>query len=287
MAHPADVMSPILTVHSSVINGPPSVLCFGAADPSGSSGVQADAMTLAALGCHPLSVLCAGWVRDTRRVEDVFLFDEEVVVAQARVVLEDVPVRAFRLGMLGCLENLVAVAEILSDYAEVPLVVEAVLDPRVHDEDAEAEDYAQALAELIVPQASLLLADRRELMLLAGEEADEASGGTDMTALIAGLGARQVWMPGAGPGGGDMLHAADGMLRLPAMRRPPFECGDVRGTLATAAAGLLAHGQSVVDAVSGARLYVESALERAYRPGMGPAVPGRVPSGDAQQRKCE
>jgi hydroxymethylpyrimidine/phosphomethylpyrimidine kinase len=36
---------------------PPIVLVFSATDPTGGAGMQADILTLASMGCHPLSVI--------------------------------------------------------------------------------------------------------------------------------------------------------------------------------------------------------------------------------------
>ena len=44
---------------------PPIVLTFAASDPSGGAGMQADLLTLASMGCHPLSVITALTVQDT------------------------------------------------------------------------------------------------------------------------------------------------------------------------------------------------------------------------------
>ena len=73
---------------------PPIVLAFAASDPTGGAGIQADIMTLASMGCHPLSVITAITVQDTAGVEDVLPIDADWIADQARAVLEDVPVAA-------------------------------------------------------------------------------------------------------------------------------------------------------------------------------------------------
>src|SRR6185503_6026750 len=40
-------------------SSPPIVLAFAASDPTGGAGLQADLLSIASLGCHPLSVLTA------------------------------------------------------------------------------------------------------------------------------------------------------------------------------------------------------------------------------------
>src|ERR1700690_3885492 len=95
---------------------PPVVLTFAASDPTGGAGLQADILTLASMGCHPLSVVTALTVQDTRGVDDLLAIDSDWVVDQARKLLEDMPVAAFKLGVLGSIENITAIAEIISDY---------------------------------------------------------------------------------------------------------------------------------------------------------------------------
>ena len=76
---------------------PPIVLAFAATDPTGGAGIQADLLTLAGLGCHPLSVITAVTTQDTAGVEGVYAIDADWVTDQARLVLEDMPVAAFKI----------------------------------------------------------------------------------------------------------------------------------------------------------------------------------------------
>ncbi|MCH2219781.1 MAG: bifunctional hydroxymethylpyrimidine kinase/phosphomethylpyrimidine kinase, partial [Dechloromonas sp.] len=106
---------------------PPQVLVFAASDPSSGAGIQADLLTLASLGCHPLTALTAITVQDTVGVQSVQALSAEIVEQQARTILEDMPVAAFKVGVLGSVENVLAVAEIVSDYPDIPLILDPVL----------------------------------------------------------------------------------------------------------------------------------------------------------------
>ncbi|HEY0663219.1 MAG TPA: hydroxymethylpyrimidine/phosphomethylpyrimidine kinase, partial [Thiobacillaceae bacterium] len=106
---------------------PPLVLSFAGSDPTGGAGIQADLLTLASMGCHPLSVITAITVQDTARVDEVLAIDAEWVADQARMLLEDVPVAAFKLGMLGSPESIAVIAEILADYPDIPVILDPVL----------------------------------------------------------------------------------------------------------------------------------------------------------------
>ncbi len=102
------------------------MLTFAASDPSGGAGMQADLLTLASMGCHPLSVITALTVQDSLGVEGVLPIDADWVADQARCLLEDMPVDAFKIGVLGSIENIAVVAEIVSDYPDVPLILDPV-----------------------------------------------------------------------------------------------------------------------------------------------------------------
>jgi len=108
-------------------DSPPIVMVFAATDPTGGAGLQADIMTLASMGCHPVSVVTAITVQDTMGVDGVLPIDGEWVSDQARCILEDMPVAAFKIGVLGSLEAVAAVAEVVSavhgpDSLGIPLV---------------------------------------------------------------------------------------------------------------------------------------------------------------------
>ena len=74
------------------------------------------------MGAHALPVVTAILLRDTAEVFDQHVLDSDTVVEQARSILEDVTIAAWKVGYLGSAENVSAVAEILSDYPDVPLV---------------------------------------------------------------------------------------------------------------------------------------------------------------------
>src|SRR5512144_2020350 len=151
---------------------PPIVLSFSASDPSGGAGAQADLLTLASMGCHPLSVLTAITVQDTLGVEAVQALDSDWVADQARCVLEDMPVDAFKIGVLGSVENIAAIAEILSDYPDVPLVLDPVLASGRGDELA-SDAMAHAVRELLLPQTTILTPNSMEARRLADIEDDD------------------------------------------------------------------------------------------------------------------
>ena len=158
---------------------PPLVLAFSASDPSSGAGMQADLMTLASLGCHALSAITALTVQDTVGVQSVHPVAAELLEQQARTVLEDMPVATFKIGMLGSVENVLAVAEIIADYPEIPLIFDPVLASGRGDE-LSSEEVISAIREMLLPQTTLLTPNAPEARRLAESHEDEGEPSIDV-----------------------------------------------------------------------------------------------------------
>src|SRR5690625_4926681 len=95
---------------------PPIVLIVGPFDPSGASSLPADAVTCAALGCHAASAVTASLVRDSAHIEDLHPVGPEWLDDQIRCILEDMAVRAIKIGPLYTTETVSVIAQIAADY---------------------------------------------------------------------------------------------------------------------------------------------------------------------------
>ena len=146
---------------------PPIVLTIAASDPTGGAGIQADLMTVTSLACHALSVITALTVQDTLGITSVLPVNADWVEAQARTLLSDMPVACFKIGVLGSVENIRAVARILSDYPDLPVVFDPVLASGRGDQLAD-ESMVLALTELLLPLVSILTPNSLEARRLVG-----------------------------------------------------------------------------------------------------------------------
>ncbi len=259
---------------------PPIVLAFGATDPSGGAGLQADVLTIASMGCHPLSVVTAVTVQDTGGVDDVLPIDAEWVSDQARAVLEDMPVMAFMIGLLCSLENIAAIAEVISDYPDIPLVFDPVLASGGGDELTN-EDMLDALRELLLPQTTILTPNSIEARrLIQDEDNDEDNPDLPECAKrIVQLGCEYVLVTGTHehtPKVINTLYNEGGVVRTDSWTRLAGVYHGSGCTLASAIASLLANGLSVEEAVKEAQEFTWQALQNAFRPGMGQHIPDRL-----------
>ncbi|HKE42306.1 MAG TPA: bifunctional hydroxymethylpyrimidine kinase/phosphomethylpyrimidine kinase [Casimicrobiaceae bacterium] len=257
---------------------PPLVLSFAASDPSGGAGIQADLLTLASMGCHPLSVITAITVQDTLGVEALQPIDSEWVSDQARCLLEDMPVDAFKIGALGSVENIAAIAEILADYPDVPLVLDPVLASGRGDELA-TDEMLHALKELLLPQTTIVTPNSMEARrLAAGDDEEEPSLAVCAERLI-GAGAEFVLITGTHeptPQVVNTLYGKSGVVRSDSWQRLSGSYHGSGCTLASAIAAMLANGLELAEAVREAQDYTWHALQKAYRPGMGQHLPDRL-----------
>jgi hydroxymethylpyrimidine/phosphomethylpyrimidine kinase len=258
---------------------PPVVLTFAAADPSGGAGLQADLLTLSSMGCHALSVVTAITVQDTASVEAVMAMEAEWVADQARMLLEDMTVQAFKVGYCGSIENIAAIAEIVSDYPDVPLILDPVLLAGGGD-DVPVDDLVAGLRDLLVPQSTIVTPSGIEVRRLAQEDADEPDDASteECAARLIQLGAEYVLVTGTHvntPQVINTLYGAQGVVREDKWDRLPGQFHGAGCTLASAIAAALANGLDLAEAVRDAQEYTWQTLAAGFRPGMGRLLPDR------------
>jgi hydroxymethylpyrimidine/phosphomethylpyrimidine kinase len=257
---------------------PPQVLVFAASDPSSGAGIQADLLTLASLGCHPLTAITALTVQDTTGVLSVHPVAAELLEQQARTVLEDMPVVAFKIGVLASVENVVTVAEILSDYPEIPLVFDPVLASGRGDEFS-GEEIISAMRELLLPQTTLLTPNAPEARRLAESDEDDGEPSIDVCARrLIEMGAQYVLITGTHENTAQVvntLYGPDGVIRRDEWERLPGSYHGSGCTLASAIAGCIAGGANIEDAVRDAQDYTWQTLKNGFRGGMGQFIPDR------------
>jgi hydroxymethylpyrimidine/phosphomethylpyrimidine kinase len=259
---------------------PPCVLTFAASDPTGGAGVIADVLTFVSIGCHPLAVITAVTIQDTAGVEDYFPMDAEWIADQARCVLEDMPISVFKVGMLGSVEAVTAVAEVVSDYPDTPLV----LDPVLHSGRGDAlstDDMVGAVREMLIPQATIITPNSVEARMLAFDEAMDADDPDllECARRLLDMGCEYVLITGTHeqtPEVVNTLHGPGGRITSLSWTRLPGSYHGSGCTLASAIAATLAQGLEVEEAVREAQDFTVEALKGAFRPGMGQLIPDRL-----------
>lgn len=264
-----------------MLQPPPSVLSFAGHDPSGGAGLQADMLAIASMGCHPLSIVTAITIQDTTGVNDVMPLDAEWVADQARAVLEDMPVHAFKMGLLGSIEIIAAIAEVISDYPHIPVVMDPILTSGRGDELA-SEAMIDAMGKLLLPQVTVLTPNSLEARRLAQQEDDNhdiALGSGLCAQRILKMGCEYVLITGTHE---NTIHVVNtlfdtnGIVRADEWERLENTYHGSGCTLASAIAASLANGLSIDESVLEAQDYTWRTLQAGFRPGMGQYIPNRL-----------
>ena len=258
---------------------PPIILTFAATDPTSGAGLQADILTQASLGCHPLTVVTAITVQDTRGVEDFMVLEPEWIIDQARAILEDMPVAAFKVGMLGSVEIVAAVAEIVSDYPDIPLILDPVLASGRGD-DLATEETLEAMRDLLLPQTTLITPNSVEARRLVEDDDDIEPPDLDTCAMrLLDMGCEFVLITGSHEHTPQVINTLYGLgdqASTLAWDRLPHSYHGSGCTLASAISALLAQGVDMATAIKDAQEYTYETLRNGFRPGMGQFIPDRL-----------
>jgi hydroxymethylpyrimidine/phosphomethylpyrimidine kinase len=263
---------------------PPCVLSIAGSDSGGGAGIQADLKAFAACGVHGMTAITAITAQNTLGVSAVEAISPEVIVAQVKAVTEDIGVDAVKIGMLGTVATIQAVAASLDLLAAgTPVVLDPVM---VSESGAELlEPSARgALLELLLPRVRVITPNLPEARALApavdtsaaGAPAP-ATGGDDAAAL-----ARALWA--LGPEvvvvtGGHREEAVDvffdgsEVVELPGERYPGGAAHGSGCTHSSVLAARLAWGDSPLEAARVAKRLAAQAV----RDGLGGVGAGAGP----------
>ncbi len=263
-------------------SAPACVMTFNANDATGAGGLAGDVSTIAAMGAHPLPVVTAILVRDTAEVFDQHALDDEAIEEQARGVLEDLSVAAWKVGFLGSAQAISAVAEIISDYPDIPLV--AYLSNVGWMDDADAQAYLEAYRELVLPATEVLVGNQKTLtdVLLPEWDQERPPSARELAVAAGERGTRHVLVTGVMLPTKAGQQWVDNILASPqgALTGEKFERIDAAfvgsgETLSAALAALLASGAELQDAVGEALQFLDESLDAGFQPGMGNVIPDR------------
>ena len=278
MTHPSDTRTPEADDTAEQVSLP-CVMVFNANDPSGAGGLSADLTAMSSASAHVLPVVTGTYVRDTSEVHDHIAFDEEAVADQARAALEDMPVQAFKVGFVGSPENLSAIAEIATDYTEVPVI--AYMPDLSWWDEVDIETYLDAFAELMLPQTTVLVGNHSTLCrwLLPEWEGDRPPNAREVAraaavhgvpyTLVTGFNAPDLYLE-------SHLAAPETLLASARFERFDATFSGAGDTLSAVLCALLAGETDLQTACAEALTYLDQCLVAGFQPGMGHAIPNRL-----------
>jgi hydroxymethylpyrimidine/phosphomethylpyrimidine kinase len=243
---------------------PPVVLTIAGSDSGGGAGIQADLKTFAALGAFGASVITAVTAQNTRGVTAIHPIPADVVAAQLDAVLDDLPVAAVKVGMIGD----PAVAEVIT--SRISRLPHLVVDPVLVATSGSTLSNSASVTPLLAYR-SVLTPNRHEAGALLGREVRTVTEMCAAAAELAATGPGTVVVTGSELAVDALSH--DGEVSL--LRGEPVATANNHGsgcTFSSAIAVRLAAGDAVPDAVRAAQRYVGRALAggSTWRLGGGP-----------------
>jgi hydroxymethylpyrimidine/phosphomethylpyrimidine kinase len=239
----------------------PRVLSIAGSDSGGGAGIQADLKAFAACGAHGMTAITAITAQNTIGVTAVHQVPGEVIIAQVRAVQDDIGIDAIKIGMLGDLATIEAVAEALE---HVPHDVPVVLDPvMVSESGAQLLEptATERLIELLLPRVSVVTPNVAEAQVLA----KVPRGAAELARTIHALGPEAVVVTG-----GHREDAVDVFFdgeRLEEISGPRHLDGAAHGSGCTHSSVLAARLAAGDDPLEAARVAKEYAA-RAVRDGL-------------------
>ena len=258
---------------------PACVMSFNANDPSGAGGLTADISAITSAGAHALAVVTGAYVRDTAEIFDHVSFDDEAVTEQARTALEDMPVAAIKVGFVGSPETISAIAEIASDYADVPLI--AYMPNLSWWEEEAIDSYLDAFRELMLPQTTVLVGNHSSLWrwLLPDWTGDKSPSARDIAKAASEFGVPYTLVTGVPLPEqfiDNVLATPQAILYSEKFERFEAVFAGAGDTLTAALTALLANGHNLQAATAEALTYLDHSLDAGFHPGMGNIVPDRL-----------
>ena len=232
-------------------------LTIAGSDPSGGAGIQADLKTFHQFGVYGQAVVTLITVQNTRGVGRVEALPPELVAAQIRAVIEDIPPHAAKTGALGTEKVACAIAK-LAEKFNFPLVVDPVMTAK----------GGAPLGGRMLP-AFLVTPNLEEASTLAGFAVNDAASMRRAAEKIHALGAANVLIKGGHLRGDavDLLYTAGEFHEFSAPRLATRHTHGTGCTYSAAITAELAKGADLLEAVRRAKAFITEAIRT--NPGLG------------------
>lgn len=241
----------------------PVALTIAGSDPSGGAGLQADLKTFHQLGVYGEAVVTLITVQNSVKLERIEVLSPDLVCAQIRSVLDDIPPRAAKTGALGNSAVTDAVAEMAEEFT-FPLVVDPVMISK------QGARLSGSSFENLIVRAYLLMPNLIEASELVGFQVHDRDSMRHAAEVLMGMGARNVLIKGGHLEGDplDLLYLEGGEAQeFSAARVDTVHTHGTGCTYSAAITAELAKGTGLIQAVSAAKVFVTEAIRS--NPGLG------------------
>jgi len=253
---------------------PPTVLVLAGNDPTGGAGLCADTQTLTAFSCHTAPVITCVTVQNTENIQQLYPLSAEQVYQQAKTVLEDMPIAAIKIGLLGSADIIHAVIQLLEEYPSIPVVLDPILAAGGGKEMANDEIQHLILKKLL-PHVFITTPNSEEAHRLTLPDYTQ----DEVAHVMLETGCDYVCITGSHDKDSSIinrLYHAEHETQAWTWSRLQDEYHGSGCTFAAGVAGVLAQGHSVEHAVYHAQAFTWQSLYRGSQVGAGQSLPNRI-----------
>jgi hydroxymethylpyrimidine/phosphomethylpyrimidine kinase len=250
----------------------PIVLSFSGHDPSGGAGIQADIETLISHQCHACSVITTLTEQDSTNVKKLIPQNPQDIIDKANTVLNDFPVKAIKIGLIGHHQTAEAIHTVLKEHSHIPVILDPILAAGGGTSLANKQ-LIHYITEQLLSCTTVLTPNSEEARILA-----QQSNLTDCGETLLAKGCEYVLITGTHEQSitvNNQLFQTNDKTETFSWDRLEQSYHGSGCTLASSIAALIAHGLDPFTAIAEAQEYTWNSLEAAYRPGRGQFNPNR------------
>jgi hydroxymethylpyrimidine/phosphomethylpyrimidine kinase len=143
-----------------------TVLLFSGLDPTGGAGISADIETINQFGISALSIVTVLTAQNTQEVKLIEATSQKLIETQFKLLSEDIPFRAVKIGLLGSLEQIKTITRLLKEKSDLVIIHDPIISSGNEEKllDDDAIDY---MRNELIPMATILTPNLNELSCLA------------------------------------------------------------------------------------------------------------------------
>ncbi|MFD2618458.1 bifunctional hydroxymethylpyrimidine kinase/phosphomethylpyrimidine kinase [Terrilactibacillus laevilacticus] len=248
-----------------------TALTIAGSDSSGGAGIQADLKTFSAHGVYGMSVIVSITAQNTQKVVEVEDLSPKIIGAQLDAVFSDIKVDAVKIGMVSNPGAIGVIAEKLIQYKPKFVVLDPVMVSK-SGYDLLKPEARNSLIEKLLPLATVVTPNLFEAeRLINKREITTIEGMKEAAKQIYALGPQAVLIKG-GHLEGDAIDVFYDGKQFETFEEERIETKNTHGTgctLSSAIASHLAKGETLQEAIEGAKKYIQGAIRHSLAIGRG------------------
>ncbi|MCK5261421.1 MAG: bifunctional hydroxymethylpyrimidine kinase/phosphomethylpyrimidine kinase, partial [Thermoplasmatales archaeon] len=245
-------------------------LSIAGSDPSSGAGIQADLKSFSFLGLHGTTVVTCITSQNTRRVKKIHKLPVEIIENQIDVLFEDFNIDAVKTGMLYDEEIIKCVVKKISEYKLTP-VVDPVMIATSGDLLSQ-NTFVNSFKKYLLPKTFMLTANIPEACELTGLRINSIKDFKKNCQKLLSSGPKYVLIKGGHldtKNAIDVLYDSKNFYEFSLPRIPNKKAHGSGCTLSAIITGLLALGETPVEAVRKAKYIIWDMINQGYIPGKG------------------